>query len=100
MRLGGPFVPLRGFIIPCPDCGGAFVPNGIRDTYLVTRTMQPRPEVLWRGVWLGTDWELDFKQCSFHHIMQVLRVCRFSTFSSASRFPPMLVSLSSLSETL
>src|SRR5206468_11809928 len=35
-----------------------------------------------------TDWELDFKQCSFHHIMQVLRVCRFSTFSLSPAFPP------------
>ena len=36
----------------------------------------------------GTNWELDFKQCSFHHIMQVLRVCRFSTFSLPPAFPP------------
>ena len=36
----------------------------------------------------GTDWELDFKQCSFHHIMQVLRVCRFSTFALPPAFPP------------
>ena len=36
----------------------------------------------------GTDWELDFKQCSFHHIMQVLRVCRFSTFSLPPALPP------------
>jgi|SRR5437899_12894732 len=36
----------------------------------------------------GTDWELDFKQCSFHHIMQVLRVYRFSTFSLSPAFPP------------
>ena len=35
-----------------------------------------------------TDWELDFKQCSFHHIMQVLRVCRFSTFALPPAFPP------------
>jgi hypothetical protein len=28
-----------------------------------------------------TDLELDFKQFSFHHIMQVLRVYVFSTFS-------------------
>src|SRR5256885_16141076 len=27
------------------------------------------------------------KQCSFHHIMQVLRVCRFSTFA----LPPALL---------
>ena len=36
----------------------------------------------------GTNWELDFKQCSFHHIMQVLRVCRFSTFALPPAFPP------------
>ena len=36
----------------------------------------------------GTDWELDFKQCSFHHIMQVLRVCRFSTFALPPALPP------------
>ena len=40
----------------------------------------------------GTDWELDFKQCSFHHIMQVLRVCRFQHLLSASRFAAMLLS--------
>jgi len=36
----------------------------------------------------GTDWELDFKQCSFHHIMQVLRVCSFSAFSLPPAFLP------------
>src|SRR5215467_8681080 len=36
----------------------------------------------------GTNWELDFKQCSFHHIMQVLRVCSFSTFALPPAFPP------------
>ena len=36
----------------------------------------------------GTDWELDFKQCSFHHIMQVLRVWSFSAFSLPPAFPP------------
>src|SRR6266849_212129 len=36
----------------------------------------------------GTNWELDFKQCSFHHIMQVLRVCAFCAFSSPPAFPP------------
>jgi hypothetical protein len=30
MILGGPFVPFGGFVIPCPDFGGACVPN-IRD---------------------------------------------------------------------
>src|SRR6266581_1635336 len=41
----------------------------------------------------GTDWELDFKQCSFHHIMQVLRVYSFSTFSLPPAFPPCSCSL-------
>ena len=36
----------------------------------------------------GADWELDFKPCSFHHIMQVLRVCRFSTSALPPAFPP------------
>ena len=36
----------------------------------------------------GTDWELDFRQCSFHHIMQVLRVCSFSTFALPPALPP------------
>jgi hypothetical protein len=36
----------------------------------------------------GTDWELDFKQLSFYHIMQVLRVYDFSTFSSSPALPP------------
>jgi len=38
--------------------------------------------------YVGTNWELDFKQCSFHHIMQVLRVCRFSTFALPPALPP------------
>ncbi len=37
--------------------------------------------------------ELDFKQCSFHHIMQVLRVYSFSTFSLFPAFPPCSCSL-------
>ena len=37
--------------------------------------------------------ELDFKQCSFHHIMQVLRVYSFSTFSLPPAFPPCSCSL-------
>src|SRR5262245_29573482 len=36
----------------------------------------------------ATDWELGFKQCSLHHIMQVLRVCDFCAFSSPPAFPP------------
>ena len=36
----------------------------------------------------GTDWELDFRQYSFHHIMQVLQVCSFSTFTLPPAFPP------------
>src|SRR5712692_4932144 len=38
--------------------------------------------------YVGTNWELDFKQCSFHHIMQVLRVCNFCAFSLPPAFPP------------
>jgi hypothetical protein len=41
----------------------------------------------------GTDWELDFKQFSFYHIMQVLRVYDFSTFSSSPALPPCSCSL-------
>src|SRR5215831_1627820 len=41
----------------------------------------------------GTNWELDFRQCSFHHIMQVLRVCAFCAFSSPPAFPPCSCSL-------
>ncbi len=41
----------------------------------------------------GTNWELDFRQCSFHHIMQVLRVFSFSTFSLSPAFPPCYCSL-------
>ena len=36
----------------------------------------------------GTDWELGFKQFSFHHVMQVLRVNNFSVFSLFPAFPP------------
>jgi len=42
---------------------------------------------------VGTNLELDFKQCSFHHIMQVLRVYSFSTFSLPPAFPPCYCSL-------
>src|SRR5713101_4249422 len=38
--------------------------------------------------YVGTNWELDFRQCSFHHIMQVLRVCAFCAFSAPPAFPP------------
>src|SRR5499433_1337867 len=41
----------------------------------------------------GTNWELDFRQCSFHHIMQVLRVCAFCAFSAPPAFPPCSCSL-------
>src|SRR5712692_7273293 len=43
--------------------------------------------------YVGTNWELDFRQCSFHHIMQVLRVCAFCAFSSPPAFPPCSCSL-------
>jgi hypothetical protein len=36
----------------------------------------------------GTDWELDLKQYSFRHIMQVLRVSSFSACSLSPAFPP------------
>jgi hypothetical protein len=36
----------------------------------------------------GTDEELDFRQYSFHHIMQVVRVCSFSTFALPPALPP------------
>jgi len=36
----------------------------------------------------GTDSELDFRQSSFHHITQVLRVCSFSAFPLPPAFPP------------
>ena len=42
---------------------------------------------------MGTNLELDFRQCSFHHIMQVLRVCAFCAFSSPPAFPPCSCSL-------
>ena len=41
----------------------------------------------------GTNWELDFRQCSFHHIMQVLRVCAFCAFSAPPALPPCSCSL-------
>src|SRR5438552_19061007 len=36
----------------------------------------------------GTNWELGFKQYSFHHAFQVLRVCNCSAFSLPPAFPP------------
>jgi hypothetical protein len=41
----------------------------------------------------GTNWELGFKQCSFHHIIQVLRGWSFSAFSLPPAFPPCSCSL-------
>jgi hypothetical protein len=35
-----------------------------------------------------TYWALDFRQCSLHHIMQVLRVYSFSAFSLSPALPP------------
>ena len=43
--------------------------------------------------YLGTDLELGFKQCSFHPIMQVLRIYSFSAFSLFPAFPPCYCSL-------
>ena len=36
----------------------------------------------------GTNWELGFKQCSLHHIMQVLRDRAFCAFSALPALPP------------
>src|SRR5438046_5083785 len=36
----------------------------------------------------GTNWELGFKQYSFHHAFQVLRVCNLSACSLPPAFPP------------
>src|SRR6266852_4432622 len=36
----------------------------------------------------GSNWELGFKQYSFHHAFQVLRVCNFSACSLPPAFPP------------
>src|SRR5712692_7544614 len=41
----------------------------------------------------GTNWELGFRQCSFHHAMQVLRIDTFCAFSVSSAFPPCYVPL-------
>src|SRR5262249_55228691 len=35
-----------------------------------------------------TNWELGFKQCSFHHIMQVLQDNAFCAFSASPALPP------------
>src|SRR5262249_32845876 len=32
--------------------------------------------------------ELGLKQCSFHHTIQILRVCDFCAFTSPPAFPP------------
>jgi len=49
MILGGPFVPLGGFIIPCPDLGGVcYRQPKLRDIYLCRSQDQHRLEALWR----------------------------------------------------
>jgi hypothetical protein len=57
----------------------------------LTRSISPLDAVA--VGYVGTNWELDFKQCSFHHIMQVLRVYDFSVFSSPPALPPCSCSL-------
>src|SRR5262245_19054258 len=92
MILGGPFVPFGGFVIPCPDFGGAFV-FPVRDSYLITckisivlrcsgdRSARDR---------LGTG--LQAMQLSPHHAG--LAGLQIQHLRSASRFSCMLLSLS------
>ena len=92
MILGGPFVPFGGFVIPCPDCGGAFVPEiQVRDTYLVTRTISVVLRCSGdRSGWdrLGTG--LQAMQLSPHHAG--LAGLQIQHLLSASRFAAMLLS--------
>src|SRR5712692_8868761 len=37
---------------------------------------------------VGTDWELGFNQCRFHHATQVLRGCAVCACSAPPAFPP------------
>jgi hypothetical protein len=53
---------------------------GNRNVFAVARTIGlSRLVASLRGL-QGTDWELGFKQCSFHHIVQVWRVCDCTPF--------------------
>src|SRR5882762_5385228 len=89
MILGGPFVPLWGFITPCSDLGGVFTRRGwVCATLSISLTRSVSSSGALAIGYVGTNWELDFKQCSFHHIMQVWRVCNFCAFSLPPAFPP------------
>jgi hypothetical protein len=86
MILGGPFVPFGGFIIPCPDFGGAW-----RDTSLVTRKISLVFRCSGEGSGrdrLGTG--LQAIQLSPHHAG--LAGLQLQHLRSASRFAAMLLS--------
>ncbi len=92
MILGGPFVPLWGFIIPRSDLGGVFThQNRVRDTLEVAHKINI---VLRRsgdrlcGNQLGTG--LQAMQLSPHHAG--LAGLQFLRLLFASRFPTMLLS--------
>jgi hypothetical protein len=73
---------------PCPDLGGAFALGQTeRDILSVARKISIVIRCSANGSALDRR-ELDFKQCSFHHLMQVLRGYSFSTFSLSPAFPP------------
>ena len=85
-------MPFRGCIIPCPDFGGAFVPEiRGRDTYLVTRTISLVLRCSGEGSGrdrLGTG--LQAIQLSPHHAG--LAGLQLQHLRSASRFAAMLLS--------
>ena len=72
MRVHYPLSRLRRCVFACRV--------GNRNVFAVARTIGlSRLVASLRGL-QGTDWELGFKQCSFHHIVQVLRVCDCTPF--------------------
>jgi len=72
MRVHYPLSRLRRCVLACRV--------GNRNVFAVARTIGlSRLVASLRGL-QGTDWELGFKQCSFHHIVQVLRVCDCTPF--------------------
>src|SRR6266404_5801784 len=88
MILGGPFVPFGGFVIPCPDFGGACT---LRDTYLVTRKIS----LVLRCSGDGSGWDrlgtgLQAMQLSPHHAG--LAGLQIQHLLTASRFSAMLLS--------
>jgi hypothetical protein len=75
-------------MLPCPDLGGAFSRwQTERDILAVARKISMVIRCSAHGAALDRR-DLDVKQGSLHHLMQVLRVSSCSPFSLSPALPP------------